>query len=300
MQSKMVKCNSARQPGGFTLIELLVVIAIIAILAAILFPAFARARENARRASCGSNLKQLGLGFLQYAQDSDEHFPCGIAAPVAGNNGGLFDGVGWGGEIYSYVKSGQVYTCPSDTTLPGTGTQVVSYGYNAAIVFDRPNINATPINCAISTFNATAMTVLLFEVSHSTAIVTSGNEGACGTAAIPCSPSALPNQGSPNIYSNVYVPTDNPGGSLLATGYMTVPVGLAQTSASPDYSGPTGRHFDGSNVLLCDGHVKWLRGMAISCGASAATSQSAPGTGFYNISAAGTQYPGYAATFSPT
>jgi prepilin-type N-terminal cleavage/methylation domain-containing protein len=60
---------------GFTLIELLVVIAIIAILAAILFPVFARARENARRASCSSNMKQIGLGFLQYTQDYDERMP---------------------------------------------------------------------------------------------------------------------------------------------------------------------------------------------------------------------------------
>jgi prepilin-type N-terminal cleavage/methylation domain-containing protein len=89
--------RSARR--GFTLIELLVVIAIIAILAAILFPVFARARENARRASCGSNLKQMGLGLMQYKQDYDSLHPffstsglpgyvapaelCGLPAPTA-------------------------------------------------------------------------------------------------------------------------------------------------------------------------------------------------------------------------
>src|SRR5690606_24524842 len=62
---------------GFTLIELLVVIAIISVLSAILFPVFARARENARRASCMSNLKQVGIAVMQYVQDYDEHYPFG-------------------------------------------------------------------------------------------------------------------------------------------------------------------------------------------------------------------------------
>ena len=74
------------KPGGFkmgfTLIELLVVIAIISILAAILFPAFARARENARRASCQSNLKQIGLGIFQYTQDYDERLPATAVSAI--------------------------------------------------------------------------------------------------------------------------------------------------------------------------------------------------------------------------
>lgn len=97
-----------RNKSGFTLIELLVVIAIIAILAAILFPAFARARENARRASCQSNLKQIGLGILQYAQDFDETMPgwYSVGTAPAGHRS-------WATMIQPYVKSIQIFTCPS-------------------------------------------------------------------------------------------------------------------------------------------------------------------------------------------
>jgi prepilin-type N-terminal cleavage/methylation domain-containing protein/prepilin-type processing-associated H-X9-DG protein len=100
-----------RQRSGFTLIELLVVIAIIAILAAILFPVFATAREAARRTSCSSNLKQLGGGFQMYLQDYDESWP------------GVWDGewnvkngkqLNWASAIQPYIKNRQVYKCPDD------------------------------------------------------------------------------------------------------------------------------------------------------------------------------------------
>jgi prepilin-type N-terminal cleavage/methylation domain-containing protein/prepilin-type processing-associated H-X9-DG protein len=95
---------------GFTLIELLVVIAIIAILAAILFPVFARAREKARQTSCLSNVKQLGLGFHMYIQDYDERFPTYFWGE---GNSGIPNSCTWWGGIYPYVKNTELYVCPS-------------------------------------------------------------------------------------------------------------------------------------------------------------------------------------------
>lgn len=109
---------------GFTLIELLVVIAIIAILAAILFPVFAKAREKARQTSCLSNLKQLGLALMQYTQDYDGDMP---GSWWNNNNPGWFD------AIQPYCKNLQVGRCPSmPTTWNGWGMQT-SYGYNCSV-----------------------------------------------------------------------------------------------------------------------------------------------------------------------
>ena len=129
---------------GFTLIELLVVIAIIAILAAILFPVFARAREKARQTSCLSNLKQLGLGMLMYAQDYDEKFLVRYYIP----DPTFSDGVSSGGyTVYSallpYVKNAQIFRCPSNTppgtlraTHGGTVSFTTSYGFNWYVILN--------------------------------------------------------------------------------------------------------------------------------------------------------------------
>jgi prepilin-type N-terminal cleavage/methylation domain-containing protein/prepilin-type processing-associated H-X9-DG protein len=98
---------------GFTLIELLVVIAIIAILSSILFPVFGRARENARRTSCQSNLKQIGLGVLQYTQDYDEIYPAKRWSGTGSEQ--LNETMSWRRVVYPYVKSSQIFTCPSNT-----------------------------------------------------------------------------------------------------------------------------------------------------------------------------------------
>ena len=135
---------------GFTLIELLVVIAIIAILAAILFPVFAKAREKARQSSCLSNLKQLSLGMLQYTQDYDERF----VLRSTGWRGQLTYGVNatvpeapdfpweptygyhdsWPNKIYPYVKNVQVYRCPSQSTpvCMGVDYGLTDFGYRSS------------------------------------------------------------------------------------------------------------------------------------------------------------------------
>ncbi|BDI33146.1 hypothetical protein CCAX7_51970 [Capsulimonas corticalis] len=123
--------------SGFTLIELLVVIAIIAILSAILFPVFAQAREKARSISCLSNLKQIGVAFLQYNQDSDEYFP-GLYQGNWNSSTGR-----WMDSIQPYIKSTQVFNCPSDSNaankyIPNRGlldlsaTNVGGFGSYAA------------------------------------------------------------------------------------------------------------------------------------------------------------------------
>src|SRR5947208_15595614 len=110
VEMRQISNLTSRQ--GFTLIELLVVIAIIAILAAILFPVFAQAREKARQTGCLSNLKQIGTGLMMYTQDYDEAYPCNWY-------GGLWDTLPngkqykWMDAVYPYVKNEQVFSCPS-------------------------------------------------------------------------------------------------------------------------------------------------------------------------------------------
>ena len=116
---------------GFTLIELLVVIAIIAILAAILFPVFAKAREKARQASCLSNLKQIGIGSLMYVQDNDEMY--NPPTNCNGTSSGCFIGAEFCGSGYMplnpYIKSQQLWECPSCGNC-----RRYSYGVNRSVL----------------------------------------------------------------------------------------------------------------------------------------------------------------------
>ena len=117
----------ASPKGGFTLIELLVVIAIIAILAAILFPVFAKAREKARQASCASNEKQIALGLLMYVQDYDERFMNVRQCPG-----------GWNQLVQPYVKNWQLFQCPSFSEYLRTCGPTTGHGNCAAPPASNP------------------------------------------------------------------------------------------------------------------------------------------------------------------
>ncbi len=280
-----------KQRRGFTLIELLVVIAIIAILAAILFPVFQKVRENARRASCQSNEKQLGLAFTQYLQDYDELYP---------RNG--YYGAGWAGQIYSYIKSTAVYKCPDDSYSPNAaGDYAVSYAYNFVVA----RTDGLGVSASSSALNSSSSTVLACEVSGCPARLLDPVEGAGAT-----STNRLGYWGG-NYYSPVtegYALIVDPNtqygkGGDFATGYLgRRGLGGFYTGGSAGDDGytktaKTGRHTDGSNFLFTDGHVKWLRGDAVSSYnvALKATDPQMGGT------AVGTQDTtgGFAGTFSP-
>lgn len=129
------KCRSA-----FTLIELLVVIAIISILAAILFPVFAQAREKARQTSCLSNLKQLGLATMMYAQDMDEALPL---VSFGDFTSATTDEVSWTRSLQAYIKNKQLLHCPSDSSDRWNNTDtanfyITSYAFNAWLKADNP------------------------------------------------------------------------------------------------------------------------------------------------------------------
>jgi len=241
---------------GFTLIELLVVIAIIAILAAILFPVFSRARENARRSSCQSNLKQIGLGVLQYNQDYDEKFPLGESdTGTDGINTGNQVASGfpksWDLVIQPYVKSMQLLVCPSDTrsyvtgNLPGFGTNV-RRSYAMARYMNEYNQCGTNRcslgrGASLSSIKAPALTLLV------------GERRGCGTDAANwwlCAEFKVLDQGASDKDLSL-----EPGQRAVGEGV----------------------HLGTNNYLFTDGHVKSLR--AVQGGIAPLTGHSNAGAG---------------------
>jgi len=236
-----------RRSAGFTLIELLVVIAIIAILAAILFPVFAQAREKARAASCMSNLKQLSLSVLMYCQDADETFPMGT--PNDWN-------ASWPIQVEPYVKSIAVFRCPDDDDMSQPGWTVgwggvpISYTCNGFIDGDvdaggpnkglmtmaQPKI--TPMTTGIAAVNIAASTVMLTE-KHNTDIIKLGGWGNLSSFA----PGAM-NVGTPKW--DGLAANEIPDGTRSKTlPYPTGPNGAISA-----------KHQGRANFAFCDGHVK--------------------------------------------
>jgi hypothetical protein len=143
-------------------------------LAALLFPVFALARENARRSSCQSNLKQVGLALLQYAQDYDERLPIGWQNSRPTPFGG------WAELLQPYLKSLEVYQCPSEATKynPLDSTDYTDYAYNATL--GRNINNSTYEGIQLSALTDVARTVTFFDsLGH-----TGSNGQGCGVMAV--------------------------------------------------------------------------------------------------------------------
>ncbi|MEO7718921.1 MAG: DUF1559 domain-containing protein [Capsulimonas sp.] len=248
----------ARQ--GFTLIELLVVIAIIAILAAILFPVFGKAREKARQISCASNLKQLGLGLIQYNQDYDETMPCSNDAW----------GQGWAGKIYPYVKSKGVYGCPDDPTSPVSGTAKVSYGFNSNLLPANSifSYQSGSTSNALAAQNSPAVTVALFETQNQSSNY-NGNGGVLGVDVTNPDENASAS-GTGSVSGGYSGHNDQPASNYYKAVYATGDIGGYPLNSSVSGASRTGRHTDGANYGALDGHVKWLKPSAVSGGLAAA------------------------------
>jgi len=217
----MFRCCGRKR--AFTLIELLVVVAIISILAAILFPVFARARENARRASCMSNVKQMGLGMMMYVQDYDGTYPLRQTADAWSSPFGNYSFTPWQGILQPYTKSFQVFECPSSGSSNVLNGE---YGVNYLV------LTSTPIK--ESAVQSPASTYLIMDAGI---YYSSPYYNALGT-----NWNYLPGQGDAGRSCS----------GVTSSGTVDRPQDCQ-----------SGRHFGGINIAFADGHVKWLKSSVV-------------------------------------